>query len=60
MRFNGVRAAKASNGRCLAADNQFTKKQLRCGADWCAENLAKYQKEALECYDTHFSKISSA
>jgi beta-phosphoglucomutase len=46
---NGVRAAKASNGRCLALTTSFTKKQLfAAGADWCAENLAETPKEALE------------
>lgn len=46
---NGVRAAKASNGRCLALTTSFTKEQLfLAGADWCAENLSHAPKEALE------------
>ena len=47
--INGVCAAKASGGRCLALTTSFTKEQLfAAGADWCAENLAGAPKEALE------------
>lgn len=47
--INGVRAAKASNGRCLALTTSFTRKQLfSAGADWCAKNLSSVPKEALE------------
>jgi len=46
---NGVRAAKASGGRCLALTTSFTQEELfAAGADWCAENLAKAPKEVLE------------
>ena len=45
---NGVRAAKASHGRCLALTTSFTKEQLfSAGADWCAENLSRVPKEVL-------------
>ena len=48
---NGVRAAKASNGRCLALTTSFTEEQLfSAGADWCTQNLAKTPKEVLAWY----------
>jgi len=46
---NGVRAAKASGGLCLALTTSFTKEQLfAAGADWCADNLSNAPKKALE------------
>ena len=46
---NGVRAAKTSNGRCLALTTSFTEEQLfSAGADWCAKNLASAPKKVLE------------
>ncbi|MFH2068766.1 MAG: HAD-IA family hydrolase [Candidatus Omnitrophota bacterium] len=48
---NGVRAAKASGGRCLALTTSFIREELfAAGADWCAKNLSQAPKEALEWY----------
>ena len=46
---NGVRAAKAGGGRCLALTTSFTEERLfAAGADWCAENLSNAPKEVLK------------